>query len=131
MWSTDKNSRISHKNGCNMTVHRDYANKSCPGEYIYSRLGKIAEEVNQNLGVKEATATKFEPYKVRIGIDDLRIRTTPEVRTGNFSGKYTGKGVFTIVEVKMGAGSTKGWGLLKSYERKRNGWISLDYAEKV
>lgn len=29
-------------NGCNMTVHRDYANKSCPGEWLYSRHGKIA-----------------------------------------------------------------------------------------
>ena len=36
----------------NMTVHRWFANKACPGNYIYSRLGKIAAEVNANLGVK-------------------------------------------------------------------------------
>lgn len=29
VWSTDKNDRINHLNGCNMTVHRDFANKSC------------------------------------------------------------------------------------------------------
>ena len=32
-----------------MTVHRWFANKSCPGDYIYSRLGQIANEVNRKL----------------------------------------------------------------------------------
>ena len=34
VWSTNKNTRVNHLNGCNMTVHRDYANKSCPGTYL-------------------------------------------------------------------------------------------------
>lgn len=46
IWSTDKNDRINHLNGCNMTVHRDFANKSCPGEYLYNRHGDIANRVN-------------------------------------------------------------------------------------
>lgn len=33
----------------NMTVHRWYANKSCPGDYIYSRLGAIASAVNSRI----------------------------------------------------------------------------------
>ena len=49
VWSTDQNTRMNHLNGCNLTVHRDYDNKSCPGDYIYSRLGQIAKEVNQKL----------------------------------------------------------------------------------
>ena len=49
IWSTDKNTRVNHLNGCNMTVHRDYAAKSCPGDYIYSKLGYIAQEVNKQL----------------------------------------------------------------------------------
>lgn len=49
IWSTDKNTRVNHLNGCNMTVHRDYAAKSCPGNYIYSKLGYIAQEVNKQL----------------------------------------------------------------------------------
>lgn len=54
VWSTDKNTRMNHLNGCNMTVHRDYAAKACPGDYIYNRLGQIADEVNSRLGnVKE------------------------------------------------------------------------------
>lgn len=47
VWSTDKNIRVNHLNGCNMTVHRDYANKACPGEYLYNRMGQIASEVNK------------------------------------------------------------------------------------
>ena len=54
VWSTSKNDRVNHLNGCNMTVHRDYANKSCPGDYLYNRHGQIATEVNKRLGVKDA-----------------------------------------------------------------------------
>lgn len=36
-----------------MTVHRDYANKSCPGDYLYNRHGEIAAEVNRRLGVAD------------------------------------------------------------------------------
>lgn len=45
-WSTNKNERMNHLNGCNMTVHRDYANKSCPGDYLYGKMGDIAAKVN-------------------------------------------------------------------------------------
>lgn len=43
------------------------------------------------------------------------------------TGKYTGVGVFTIVEAKSGQGSKAGWGKLKSGA----GWISLDYAKRI
>ena len=54
VWSTRKNDRVNHLNGCNMTVHRDYANKSCPGNYLYNRHGQIAAEVNKRLGITDA-----------------------------------------------------------------------------
>ena len=41
------------------------------------------------------------------------------------TGKFTGVGVFTIVEVKNGKGTVKGWGKLKSGA----GWISLDFGK--
>lgn len=50
VWSTSKNNRVGHLNGCNMTVHRDYAAKACPGDYLYNREGEIAAEVNRRLG---------------------------------------------------------------------------------
>ena len=66
------------------------------------------------------------PFKVKVDILDLNIRTgagTDYAKTG----EHTGKGEFTIVEVKAGKGSTAGWGRLKSCA----GWISLDYATRL
>lgn len=57
VWSTNKNDRVNHLNGCNMTVHRDYANKSCPGKYLYDRHGDIAAKVNAKLGATTTTPT--------------------------------------------------------------------------
>lgn len=53
VWSTDKNDRINHRNGCNMTVHRDFANKACPGDYLYNLHGQIATEVNKILSQED------------------------------------------------------------------------------
>lgn len=69
--------------------------------------------------------TSFSPYLVRINISDLRIRTGPGTDY-SWTGKYTGKGVFTIVEEATGQGSDSGWGRLKSGA----GWCSLDYCQK-
>ena len=49
IWSVNKNDRVNHLNGCNMTVHRDYANKECPGAYLYGKHGWIAAQVNKLL----------------------------------------------------------------------------------
>lgn len=53
VWSTSKADRVNHKNGCNMTVHRDYENKACPGQWLYDRHGEIAAEVNRRLAEKQ------------------------------------------------------------------------------
>lgn len=60
IWSTEKNDRVNHVGGCNMTVHRDYTNKSCPGDYLYNRHGAIAAEVNERLGVKSANKYSYD-----------------------------------------------------------------------
>lgn len=49
-WRADK-TLIGQVDKQNMTVHRWFAPKSCPGQYIYERLGQIADEVNAILGV--------------------------------------------------------------------------------
>ena len=55
-WKGDK-SLIGKVDQQNMTVHRWFANKACPGDYIYSRLGKIAEAVNKKLKAAEKKIT--------------------------------------------------------------------------
>lgn len=64
------------------------------------------------------------PFTVEVSISDLNIRKGPGTNYAE-TGSCTGKGVFTITEVKDGAGSKTGWGRLKSGA----GWISLDYAK--
>lgn len=71
-------------------------------------------------------AKPMDPFFVRVDIARLNIRTGPGTDY-SLTGKYTGKGVFTIVEVSNGTGSNSGWGKLKSGA----GWISLDYATKL
>ena len=51
-WKADKN-LIGHPEEQNMTVHRWFANKSCPGDYLYNKHYEIAEKVNKLLGVQE------------------------------------------------------------------------------
>lgn len=71
----------------------------------------------------------FTPYLVKVSISDLNIRKGPGTNYAK-TGKYTGKGVFTIVEEADGQGASR-WGLLKSYRKNRDGWISLDYGKRV
>ena len=64
-WKADKN-LIGQVDKQNMTVHRWFANKSCPGDYLYNLHGKIADEVNARL--KKASANKQDVlYRVQVG----------------------------------------------------------------
>ena len=76
-----------------------------------------------------ASAAAFKPYLVRVTITNLNIRKGPGANYDR-TGKYTGIGSFTIVDEADGEGASK-WGLLKSYQSGRNGWVSLDYAKRV
>ena len=72
-WEADK-SLIGQPDKQNMTVHRWFANKSCPGKYLYDLHSQIAKEVNARLGIKVdvvapdpvigTTALAFEAGKV-------------------------------------------------------------------
>ena len=70
------------------------------------------------------------PFIVKVSVPNLNIRKGPG-SDQPLTGKVTGMGSFTIVEIAAGKGSTIGWGLLKSYSQNRDGWISLDYVERV
>lgn len=69
---------------------------------------------------------EVKDIRVKVSIDDLNIRKGPGTNYAR-TGKYTGKGIFTIIEQSDGQGSDSGWGKLKSGA----GWISLDFTKKV
>lgn len=58
LWQADE-TLIGQVDKQNMTVHRWFANKSCPGEYLYSRHSAIAAEVNKRLAAMEAASSVF------------------------------------------------------------------------
>ena len=194
LWLGDKDKTLNYAPKSDemvLTVHRWFANKSCPGSWMYARMGDLAAKVTAQLGggtsgdteteypekltegyyrVRKAwsdsksqkgaykilsnakkcadanpgysvfdnngvniytpnTSTKAAPdvpFTVKVSISNLNIRKGPGTDYAK-TGKFTGKGVFTILEVKSGKGSTAGWGRLKSGA----GWISLDYATKI
>lgn len=61
-WVNDK-SLIGQVDVQNMTVHRWFANKSCPGDYLFDRYPDIAKKVNSLLDVdaEETPVTVSDP----------------------------------------------------------------------
>lgn len=122
-------------------VRREWADaKSQVGAYRILANAKKAADENPGFSVFDPDGvliysgatpepqrdTPDVPFLVRVDISDLNIRKgagTDYAKTNRF----TGRGVFTIVEVRSGAGSTAGWGRLKSGA----GWISLDYCTRL
>lgn len=70
LWKGDK-SLVGKVSEQNMTVHRWFANKSCPGEYLYSRHSDIAAKVNALLGDSAGETTQTPTtqtlYRVQVG----------------------------------------------------------------
>jgi len=53
LWFGDKNKTLNYSPKSDemvITVHRWFANKSCPGDWLYSRLGDLAKKVTAELG---------------------------------------------------------------------------------
>ena len=84
--------------------------------------GYAAFDDNGNQVYPVVTQT-FEPYLVKVSIDDLNYRKGPSTSYESYG--YIPVGVYTIVDEQ------DGWGLLKAYADQRNGWISLAYAKRI
>ena len=155
LWLGDKDKTLNYTPKADemiLTVHRWFANKSCPGNWMYARMGDLAVKVTAALGAaaKPTTPTtpstikkgdvvrilsvvgeavtptpSFSAYRVKIITDALNIRKGPGTGYGT-NGCIRDHGVYTIVAESTGTGATK-WGKLKSGA----GWISLDYTKKV
>lgn len=131
IWFGDKDKTLAYTpkpDEMIITVHRWFANKSCPGDWLYSRLGNLAAEVTKRLGGTTGTTTgnasQVAPattnYRVKITATVLNIRKGPGTNYA-VTGQIKDMGVYTIVE------ESNGWGKLKSGA----GWISLAYTKKL
>ncbi len=60
LWLGDKTKTLNYTPASDemvLTVHRWFANKSCPGNWMYARMGDLAEKVTAALGGSADTAT--------------------------------------------------------------------------
>lgn len=72
LWLGDKDKTLNYSPKSDemvLTVHRWFANKSCPGNWLYARLGNLATEVTKKLGgtstTTPSTSAKETLYRVR------------------------------------------------------------------
>ena len=70
------------------------------------------------------TPAPASSYIVQVTVSALNIRSGPGTNY-KVVGVIKNKGRYTIVEEQ------NGWGLLKSYQANRNGWICLKYTKKI
>lgn len=83
-----------------------------------------SEKKTQSTTPATSTPAAAKSYIVQINTAVLNIRSGAGT---NYSiiGTVKNKERYTIVEEK------NGWGLLKAYQKKKNGWIKLSYTKKV
>ncbi len=115
-WKEDKSQKGAFHNLAN-------ARKCADENAGYSVFDESGDCVYTSNGGENAADC---PFKVEVTINNLNIRSGPGTNYVT-RGWCTGKGVFTITEVRPGIGSTLGWGKLKSGA----GWISLDHCNRV
>ena len=106
LWFGDKDKTLAYNPKANemvMTVHRWFANKSCPGSYIYNRLPQIAARVNEILA-GSAPVTDIKWYRVRksladeksqVGAYEVLENAIAHCPVGYTVYDYTGKAVYT------------------------------------
>lgn len=134
VWIADKGAALNYQQRSDemlLTVHRWFANKACPGDWLMARMNDLANKVNAKLGTtticsqpQQPAIPATDPYLARVTANSLNIRKGPGTNYA-IVGSINDHGVYTIIEEQ------NGWGLLKSYQTGRNGWISLKYTNKI
>lgn len=83
VWFGDKKKSLAYTPKADemvMTVHRWYANKACPGDWLYQRHNEIMSEINSRLTKEQETAKNDESEVLEMNItkDELKalIRET-------------------------------------------------------
>lgn len=101
VWSNNANDRINHKNGCNMTVHRDFANTACPGQYLMEHMADIANQVNKKLGAATTTTTKPTKPTTTTKIDAPSEIGGNDMTRGYFQVGDRNEGVYVYKQMLM------------------------------
>lgn len=123
LWKADK-SLIGQVSKQNMTVHRWFANKACPGDYLYSRHGEIAEKVNSLLCATPTTA-QTSATSVATASDNAKTIWDYYVKKG--LNAFGVAGLMGNLKAESGLNSQN---LQNTYEKKL-GYTDLTYTQAV
>lgn len=123
LWKADK-SLIGQVSKQNMTVHRWFANKACPGEYLYERHGEIAEKVNAILG---ATTTTTQTATTPATTSSDNVKTVWDFLIGKGFNAYAVAGVMGNLKAESGLNPQN---LQNTYEKKL-GYTDATYTAAV
>lgn len=88
IWFGDKDKSLAYEPKSNemvITVHKWFANKSCPGDWLYSRLDDLAARVTKNLSGGKVDDSVL--YRVQIGafsVKDNADRMLAKVKAAGF-----------------------------------------------
>lgn len=97
-WRADK-SLIGQVDKQNMTVHRWFKNKACPGEYLYSHMGDIASRVNKKLSAttptKKSSDKSSDTKSDNRNASKIKVGDTVKVKKG--AKNYTGSALASYV----------------------------------
>lgn len=85
LWLGDKEKTLAYTPAADemvMTVHRWFANKACPGDYLFARHGEIAAEVTRRLAEQDipVTAPADGPAGVYHRLDDVPLDYRPTIQ---------------------------------------------------
>ena len=125
LWIPDKDKALSYtpkKDEMLLTVHRWFANKSCPGDWLFNRMDELASAVTKRLSKSSGNSTtksSKKSFKVKVTASTLNVRDGAGTSYGIVTTVKKGE-VYTISETK------DNWGKLKSGA----GWIYLDYTKR-
>jgi hypothetical protein len=97
LWKADK-SLIGQVDKQNMTVHRWFANKSCPGDYLYNKHGYIAEEVNKKLGTANLSAESPISDEIKVG-SKVMVKPGAKTYTGGNLSAFVYKTTYDVLQI--------------------------------
>lgn len=93
LWFADKDKTLNYNPKADemiLTVHRWFANKACPGDWLYARLGNLAATVTAALGsdanVSAPTAPKMDNTPAAWSKDAVDWAVVEELMTGDDNG---------------------------------------------
>jgi hypothetical protein len=105
LWFNDKSKTLDYSPKADemvLTVHRWFDNKSCPGDWLYNRLGDLAKRVTEKLGGSEVKPKK-PTITYRVYADN---RWYNEVKgLGNVAGRF--KQAISGLMIKVSEGSIR------------------------